>query len=102
LALTTAAGVMVLTSLAATALPILLGRLVDEVQRGHQQGLSGYVMFTAVVFYLTWIAGVVLLREGLSLVRRFLVESTCTRIDKFMGVRVVSHLMQADLSRLTH
>jgi ATP-binding cassette subfamily B protein len=42
------------------------------------------------------------MREGLNLIRRYLVESTCTRIDKHMSVRVVSHLMQADLSRLTH
>jgi ATP-binding cassette subfamily B protein len=101
-ALGTAAGVMVLTSLVATALPILLGGLVDQVQKGHASGARGDVMFRAVTFYLGCIAGVVLLREGLNLIRRFLVESTCTRIDKFMGVRTVSHLMQADLSRLTH
>jgi ATP-binding cassette subfamily B protein len=101
-ALGIAGGVMVLTSLVAVSLPILLGQLVDQVQRGHEGGLSGHAMFNAVCFYLACIAGVVLLREGLNLIRRFLVESTCTRIDKFMGVRVVSHLMQADLSRLTH
>src|SRR5262249_15467239 len=83
-------------------LPLLLGRLVDQVQAGHEKGLSGHEMFQAVLFWLAWIAGAVLLREALNLVRRFLVESTCTRIDKFMGVRVVSHLMQVDLSRLTH
>jgi ATP-binding cassette subfamily B protein len=102
LALGTATGVMVLTSLVAVSLPILLGDLVDTVQRGHEQGITGQAMFSNVTFYLACIAGVVLLREGLNLIRRFLVESTCTRIDKFMGVRVVSHLMQADLSRLTH
>jgi ATP-binding cassette subfamily B protein len=101
-ALAVAASLMVLTSLVATALPILLGRLVDQVQKGHEQGLSGHTMFRAIVFWLAVIAGVVLLREVLNLIRRFLVESTCTRIDKFMGVRVVSHLMQVDLSRLTH
>jgi ATP-binding cassette subfamily B protein len=102
LALGIAAGVMVLTSLVATALPLLLGHLVDLVQKSHSEGRRGEPMFYAVAFYLGCIAGVVLLREGLNLIRRFLVESTCTRIDKFMGVRVVSHLMQADLSRLTH
>jgi ATP-binding cassette subfamily B protein len=101
-ALSVSAGVMVLTSIVAVALPILLGHLVNQVQRGHEEGMRGDVMFRAVTFYLACIAGVVLLREGLNLIRRFLVESTCTRIDKFMGVRVVSHLMQADLSRLTH
>jgi len=101
-ALGTAAGIMVLTSLVAIALPILLGELVDTVQRDHSQGVTGHTMFLAVVYYLGWIAGVVLLREALNLIRRFLVEATCTRIDKFMSVRVVSHLMQVDLSRFTH
>ena len=63
-ALGTAAVVMVLTSLVATSLPILLGRLVDHVQRGNQEGMSGSNMFRAVCFYLACIAGVVLLPRG--------------------------------------
>jgi ATP-binding cassette subfamily B protein len=102
LALGTSAGVMVLTSLVATALPILLGLLVDQVQKDHEHGVSGHAMFEAVGFWLALIAGVVLAREALNIIRRYLVEATCTRIDKYMGVKVVSHLMQADLSRLTH
>ena len=48
------------------------------------------------------IALLVLLRELLQVVRRYLVENTCTRIERHMSVRVISHLMQADLSELTH
>jgi ATP-binding cassette subfamily B protein len=108
LALACAAVVMVLASVTATALPLLLGWLVDEVQRLHEakqrgdDGLTGHEMFNVCVFYLGLIAGVVLLRELLNLVRRFLVENTCTRIDKYLSVKVVSHLMQADLAALTH
>src|SRR5262245_35577443 len=98
-----AAGVvMVLTSLVAMALPILLGQLVDAVQRGHQEGLSGDDMFRLAGSFLLGIAAVVLLRELLQLARRFLVENTCTRIDKYLSVKVVAHLMQADLAHLTH
>jgi ATP-binding cassette subfamily B protein len=102
LALGTAGGLMVLTSLVAIALPLLLGKLVDSVQAANSGGVSGRAMIAMASYYLAGIAAVVLLREALNLVRRFLVESTCTRIDKHVSVRVVSHLMQADLSRLTH
>ena len=102
LALAVAGGLMILTSLVAIALPLLLGKLVDSVQAAQAEGLSGRAMMAMAGTYLAGIAGVVLLREALSLVRRFLVESTCTRIDKYMSIRVVSHLMQVDLSRLTH
>src|SRR5207244_4220595 len=34
--------------------------------------------------------------------RRYFVETTCTRIDRDMTVRVVSHLMKVDLESLTH
>lgn len=101
-ALLGAAVVMGLTSMAAIALPMLLGRLVDAVQSGHDEQLTREEMLRMAGLALGGIAGVVLAREGLNLVRRFLVENTCTRIDKYMSVKVVSHLMQADLSTLTH
>lgn len=97
-----AACLMVLTSLTITALPILLGHLVDTVQQYHSEGVTGQAMFDSAVYYLGLIVGVVVVREILSFARRYLVEATCTRVDKFTSVRVVSHLMQADLSRLTH
>ena len=97
-----AALLMVLTSFAATALPLLLGGLVDTVQRYHSEGVSGEALFDSAVYFLGLIVGVVVVREVLSFARRYMVEATCTRVDKYMSVRVVSHLMQADLSRLTH
>ena len=36
----------------------------------------------------------------MNVLRRFLVEQTCTRIDKDMYVRVVAHLMKVDLTVL--
>ena len=40
------------------------------------------------------------MREVMNVLRRFLVEDTCTRIDRDMYVRVVSHLLKVDLSVL--
>ena len=40
------------------------------------------------------------MREVMNVLRRFLVENTCTRIDRDMSVRVISHLLKVDLSVL--
>ena len=50
--------------------------------------------------YLAVIGGAYLVREVMNVLRRFLVEDTCTRIDRDMSVRVVSHLLKVDLSVL--
>ena len=50
--------------------------------------------------YLAVIGGAYLVREVMNVLRRFLVEDTCTRIDRDMSVRVVSHLMKVDLAVL--
>ena len=50
--------------------------------------------------WLALIGGVYLVREAMNVLRRFLVENTCTRIDKDTYVRVVAHLMKVDLTVL--
>jgi ATP-binding cassette subfamily B protein len=102
MALGGAAVLMTLTSIAATAIPVLLGFLVDGVKTGTDQEATGASLLRFAALCLAGIAFLVVLREGLNVLRRFLVESTCTRIDKHMSVRVVSHLLQVDLSTLTH
>lgn len=101
-ALLAAVAVMAVGGFAATALPLLSGRLVDRVATGLQAGESRASILAAVGTVLVMIAGLVLLRELLQVLRRYLVEYTCTRIERHMSVKVVSHLMQADLSNLTH
>lgn len=101
-ALLGAVTVMAIGGVAATALPLLSGRLVDRVATGLQNDESRASILAAVASVLVMIAGLVLLREFLQVIRRFLVENTCTRIERHMSVRVVSHLMQANLSELTH
>ena len=101
-ALLGAVGVMVLGGAANTALPLLSGRIVDRVQVGVTGGEPTGAMMQAVGTLLLAVAILVLLRELLQVFRRYLVENTCTRIERHLSVKVVGHLMQADLSRLTH
>jgi len=94
--------VMALGGVANTALPLLSGQLVDRVATGVTTGEPTDTVIAAVGVLLLFVAFVVLLRELLQVLRRYLVENTCTRIERHLSVKVVGHLMQADLSRLTH
>src|SRR5262249_43452462 len=102
LALLGAALVMALTSLCNTALPVLLGRLVHRIIQGTQEGLSHPALYEIAAWFLLWIGGTYLLREALNVLRRYLVENACTRINRDMNVRLVSHLMKTDLGALSH
>lgn len=94
--------VMILGGAANTALPLLSGKIVDRVQIGVTGGEPTGPMMEAVGMLLLAVAILVLLRELLQVLRRYLVENTCTRIERHLSVKVVGHLMQADLSKLTH
>jgi ATP-binding cassette, subfamily B, bacterial len=94
--------VMAFGGVANTALPLLSGKLVDRVATGVTSGEMTGTIIQAATSLLFAVAVLVLLRELLQVLRRYLVENTCTRIERHLSVKVVGHLMQADLSRLTH
>jgi ATP-binding cassette subfamily B protein len=98
------AAVLIMTGggVIATAVPLLSGRLVDRVAAGLQTGEPRAAVLEAVAYLLAGIGAMVLIRELLQVLRRYLVENTCTRIERHTSVKVIGHLMQADLSGLTH
>src|ERR1022692_4875977 len=77
-ALAGAAVVMACTSVCSTALALLLGQLVDGVQRGTLEGQPGETLYHLAAWYLGLIGAAYLAREILNVLRRFLVTSTCT------------------------
>jgi ATP-binding cassette subfamily B protein len=97
-----AALLMAVTSAANTAMPLLLGSLVDRIKSGTEAGLGADVLTRVAALFLGLIALTYMLREGLQVARRYLVENTCTRIDRDLMVRLVGHLLKVDLSSLTH
>jgi ATP-binding cassette subfamily B protein len=102
LALAGAAFLMAVTSAANTTMPLLLGTLVDRIKSGTEAGLPTEALSRAAASFLGLLAGTYLLREALQIARRHLVENTCTRVDRDMMVRLVTHLLKVDLSSLTH
>jgi ATP-binding cassette, subfamily B, bacterial len=99
-ALAGALAVMSLSSAANTVIWLSLGRLVNGVDPAMHPGSAPGALSRVAAIYLAIIATAYLLRESMNVLRRLLVERTCTRIDKEMYVRVIGHLMKVDLSVL--
>jgi len=102
LALGGAAVIMALTSASNTVLPLLLGSLVDAIQLGTDQRKPRNELFEAALWVLGTIAVVYVVREGLHIARRFLVENSCTRINRDISLRLIKHTMKMDLGALAH
>jgi ATP-binding cassette subfamily B protein len=100
LALGGAALVIVGVSLCNTAMPLLLGRMLDGVDHGGRAGDTAAELYGLAVWFLALLAGVYILRECLNVLRRYLVENTCTQVNRDMSVRLVSHLMTVDLASI--
>jgi ATP-binding cassette subfamily B protein len=92
--------VMCLASAGGTAVAIYLGKLVDSLDPARNPGASTDAIMRIAADYLGMIGLGYLLRESMNVLRRFLVERTCTRINKDMCVRLIGHLMKVDLSIL--
>jgi ATP-binding cassette subfamily B protein len=101
LALGGAALIMAVTSAANTGVALLLGSLVDRIRMGLQQQWTREVMYWATGEILGLLALIYIVREGLNVVRRYLVENSCTRLNRDMQVKLVGHLMKTDLGSLT-
>ncbi|MDG3007910.1 ABC transporter ATP-binding protein [Paludisphaera mucosa] len=93
--------VMGLASAGGTASAIFLGKLVNAIgpSADGRNRPADEIARTA-AGYLALIGMGYLVRETMNVLRRFLVERACTRIDKDMCVRLVSHLMKVDLASL--
>ncbi|MFL5342458.1 MAG: ABC transporter ATP-binding protein [Gemmataceae bacterium] len=99
LALAGAAVLMALTSATNTGVALALGHLVDAVTGGRASAGSAALWRTAGGL-LGLIAAAYVIREGLHVVRRYLVENTCTRINRDMNLRLIAHETTIDLNKL--
>lgn len=101
-ALLGAFAVMCGASAANTAIPVCLGRLVESANMEANRGLDREALTRIAAFYLAAIGAAYLVREALNVLRRYLAESACTRIDRDLYIRVVGHVMSVELSCLAH
>ncbi len=84
-----------------TLFPVLQGYMLDGIQEQSRGQGSIDLMYRVVAIYLAMIAGVFLAREAIQVLRSYVVERSCTAIEKKMTVELFSHLMKFDLSALS-
>jgi ATP-binding cassette, subfamily B, bacterial len=94
--------IMAITSACNIAVPVLLGQLLDKVKAGTEQAMSAMSLYRVAILYLGFIAAAYFTRELLQVARRYMVENSCTRLEKRLTLQLVSHLMRVDLAALTH
>jgi ATP-binding cassette, subfamily B, bacterial len=99
-ALSASAVLMAVTSACATLIAVLLGRLIEGVKDGVDQGYGRADLVNIAGYFLALLAGTYLLREGLHVLRRLFAENACTAVERDMTVRLIDHLMKVDLATL--
>ena len=78
-----------------TNLPaLILGQLVDRVVQGSQ------FQFSSTIPYLGLIILIILIRETLTVIRKYVVHTITTQTEKKQTVHVIEHLLKSDLGTL--
>lgn len=89
------ASVLMLITGVLTNLPaVILGRLVDKLVGTENFDLSIAVPFIALII------GIILVREALTVVRKYFVENVATQTDKKQTVNVIEHLLKTDIANI--
>ncbi|HEV8377625.1 MAG TPA: ABC transporter ATP-binding protein [Tepidisphaeraceae bacterium] len=99
LAFLLAVGVSAVVSATVTAIAVLLGRFFQQIADMQGRPTAQIIRFAA--GYLLLLALLYIVKESLQLLRRYLVTSTATRLEKEFTTRLVSHLLMVDLSALS-
>ena len=83
---------MLLTGILTNVPAVILGSLVDKLVG------VGKVDFSAAIPFLALIAIAVIVKEILTVVRKYLVENTATITEKKQTVAVIEHLLKTDIT----
>ena len=70
---------MLITGILTNGPAVILGKLVDQLVGGD------VIQFGVVVPFILLLSGVILVREGLTVVRKYLIENIATQTDKGIG-----------------
>lgn len=94
-ALLTATAIMLVTGFLANVPALVLGRFVDTVISLDDPTFSIAVPFLALIVI------AVLLKETLTVLRKYLVENVATHTEKKQTVQTIGHLLRTDISFIT-
>ena len=92
IALLMASAIMLITGLLTNWPAIILGNFVDTLLGGSE------IHFESAVPYILLIVVIILVREALTVVRKYLIENVATQTEKKQTVAVIDRLLKADLT----
>ncbi|MBI2888673.1 MAG: ABC transporter ATP-binding protein [Candidatus Liptonbacteria bacterium] len=93
-ALVFASFLMLLTGILTNLPAVILGRLVDTLVG------TEHINFSIAIPFIALIMGIVLVREALTVVRKYFVENVATQTDKKQTVHVIEHLLKTDIANI--
>lgn len=82
---------MLLTGILTNGPAVILGKLVDKLVGGD------VIRFDVVLPFIILLSAVILAREGLTVVRKYLIENIATQTDKHQTVAVIERLLKVDV-----
>jgi len=82
---------MLITGVLSNGPAVILGRLVDTLVAGTTIEFDAVTPFVIILFI------VILVREALTVIRKYLVENIATQTDKEQTVHVIDKLLKADI-----
>lgn len=83
---------MLITGILTNGPAVILGKLVDKLVG------SAATQFDVVIPFIMLLLGVILIREVLTVIRKYLIENIATQTDKDQTVHVIEQLLKADIS----
>jgi ATP-binding cassette subfamily B protein len=89
--LSVATFIMLITGILANGPAVILGQMVDQLVG------SNVIQFGVAVPFMILLSVVILVREGLTVVRKYLIEDIATQTDKRQTVEVIDRLLRADI-----
>ncbi len=95
-----AALIIAATSAAGTVVALMLGKLIDHIQSGLVKQAPQEELFMSVAKILGVICAVYVVREGLNVLRRSLVDTSCTAINCHMQNKVVAQILKTNLNAM--
>lgn len=85
---------MLITGVLTNLPAIILGRLVDKLV-----GLEN-IQFSLAIPFITLIVVIIVIREVLTVIRKYLVENIAAQTEKKQTVAVIEHLLKTDISTI--
>jgi len=94
MALIFASFLMLITGFLTNLPAVILGRLVDKLVG------TANIDFSFAIPFLALVIGIILVRETLTVVRKYFVENVATQTDKKQTVNVIEHLLKTDIANI--